>query len=565
MNDLQGHELLGQKPDSKLGQHLALLARMTQEFTTSLDIEETLNNAIAQMMDYMNAEAASIFLLENDDTELVCRACAGPIELIGLRLASDQGIVGNTVKLNHVQMVRDVSTDPDFTAQVDEQTGFTTRSILCAPLTVKDKKLGAIEVINKKTDDGLFATDDQHILTALASSAALAIHNAAMASALVEQERIQRELELAREIQGNLLPMPQGPSFPVHGYNLPMREVSGDFYDYFSLPDGRIVFNLADVSGKGMNAALLMAKTSSLFHCLGKTQTSPGQLFALVNNEVHENSTRGMFVTMVGGIYDPASGEVTLANAGHQPPLLHTDDGFEEILGQSPPLGILPNVEFPETTFSLRNGTLYIYTDGVTEAQQDGKMLGEEGLQAMILAHHEKPVVARLDAMFESLQRDGRLLHDDVTVLVIEKPHPGVSLHCKVKAKPSELKGLRDSTRETVLAAGCTVEQADSIVLALGEAASNIIQHAYGHEDGDLELDICIDDSSGQQQLLIVLRDYAETVDINEIRSRALSDIRPGGLGVHFMQQLMDSLVYTVPEDGRGNRLEMRIRINDNE
>jgi len=547
-----------------LDQQLALLARMTQEFTTSLDIEDTLNNAIKQMMEYMHAEAASIFLLENDDTELVCRTCAGPIQLTGLRLPADHGIIGNTVKQNKVQMVLDVSTDPDFTAQVDEQTGFTTRSILCAPLTVKDKKLGAIELINKKSDNGLFVEDDQHILTALAASAALAIHNAAMASALIEQERIQHELELAREIQANLLPTAEPDDFSVHGYNLPMREVSGDFYDYFSLPDGRIVFNLADVSGKGMNASLLMAKTSSLFHCLGKTQTSPGLLMKMINNEVHENSTRGMFVTMVGGIFDPASNEILLANAGHQPPMLQYADGhFEEILGQSPPLGIMPDVEFPETSFNLDNGTLYIYTDGVTESQQDGKMLGEEGFQSMINAHRDKPVTARIAAMFESLQREGRELHDDVTVLVIENKPQTPSLSLTVPAKASYLKQLRDSARDVVMTAGSNKEQADSIILAISEAASNVIKHAYKDDEGNIELNIHVDTHITPSQLVITLRDYAETIDINEIRSRALDDVRPGGLGVHFMKQLMDNLVYTVPEDGRGNRLEMRITINE--
>jgi len=548
-----------------LDQHLALLARMTQEFTASLDIEETLNNAIKQMMDVMHAEAASIFLLENDNTELVCRTCAGPIQLTGLRLAADHGIIGNTVKQNKVQMVLDVSTDPDFTAQVDEQTGFTTRSILCAPLTVKDRKLGAIELINKKTENGLFVEDDQHILTALASSAALAIHNAEMASALIEQERIQHELELAREIQANLLPSPSTDDFPVHGFNLPMREVSGDFYDYFTLPDGRIVFNLADVSGKGMNASLLMAKTSSLFHCLGKTQTSPGQLLHSINNEVHENSTRGMFVTMVGGIFDPTSNELILANAGHQPPMLQYADGhFEEIPGQSPPLGIMPNIEFPETKLQLADGTLYIYTDGVTESQQDGKMLGETGFQAMINAHRDKPVTTRIKAMFESLQREGRELHDDVTVLVIENNAIKTpSLALSVPAKANYLKQLRDSARKMVLTAGSSSEQADSIILAISEAASNIIQHAYKGDEGDIELNIHVDSNPEQPQLVINLRDYAKTIDVNEIRSRALDDVRPGGLGVHFMQQLMDNLVYTVPEDGRGNRLEMRIAIND--
>ena len=115
---------------------------------------------------------------------------------------------------------------------------------------------------------------------ALSASAALAILNARMAEALVEQERIARELELAAEIQRSLLPEPGGHDFPVAGINYAARTVSGDFYDFFPLDDGRICFNLGDVSGKGMNAALLMAKTSSLYHCLGKTVHDPGRRLA---------------------------------------------------------------------------------------------------------------------------------------------------------------------------------------------------------------------------------------------------------------------------------------------
>lgn len=421
MSDPEVKQLLERERDGRMERHLALLARMSQEFASSLHLDDTLNNAIEQMMVYMNAEAASIFLLENHDTELVCRACAGPIDLHGLRLGAAQGIVGQTVQENRVLMVRDVSKDPNFTTQVDQQTGFTTRSILCAPLTVKDHQLGAIEVVNKRSDDGLFADDDQHMLTALASSAALAIHNAAMASALVEQERIQRELELAREIQSSLLPAAVADDFPVHGMNVPIREVSGDFFDHFSLVDGRIVFNLADVSGKGMNAALLMAKTSSLFHCLGKTVTEPGRLLSLINNEICENTTRGMFVTMIGGIYDPADHSVLLANAGHQPALLYRGDADSEwIPGSSPPLGIVPGIDIPETRLSLRGAALYLYTDGVTEAQQDNHMLGEEGFLALVEAHAAKPASRRLAAIMASLNRPGRLLHDDVTMLVVE-------------------------------------------------------------------------------------------------------------------------------------------------
>jgi sigma-B regulation protein RsbU (phosphoserine phosphatase) len=558
MADHEVHQLLAEERDGRMERHLALLARMSQEFASSLDINDTLNNAISQMMVYMNAEAASIFLLENDDTELVCRASAGPIVLNGLRLAADQGIVGQTVQDNHVHMVRDVSNDPNFTAQVDEQTGFTTRSILCAPLTVKDRQLGAIEVINKRTDDGLFATDDQHMLTALASSAALAIHNAAMASALIEQERIQRELELAREIQANLLPAPTGDSFPVHGMNVPIREVSGDFFDYFVLDDGRIVFNLADVSGKGMNAALLMAKTSSLFHCLGKNVTEPGRLLSMVNNEVCENTTRGMFVTMIGGIYDPANHTVVLANAGHQPALLHRRDGRSEwIQGSSPPLGIVPGIEIPETMLQLDGHALYLYTDGVTEAEQDNSMLGEEGFLALVDAHAEKSPTPRLEAIMASLNREGRLLHDDVTMLVVE-PILNKLLDMQIQADASQLKPLRDAVDDALRTAGCPDKQREAIVIAVNEAAMNIIQHAYADQDGDIEVEI----HNNAGELVISLQDHAPTVNASQIRPRALDDIRPGGLGTHFIRQLMDTVSYSVPEDGLGNRLEMRIRIN---
>jgi sigma-B regulation protein RsbU (phosphoserine phosphatase) len=558
MAEQEVQDLLEQERDGRMERQLALLARMSQEFASSLDIDDTLDNAIEQMLVYMNAEAASIFLLENDDTELVCRASAGPIDLNGLRLAADQGIVGQTVQDNHVHMVRDVSNDPNFTTQVDQQTGFTTRSILCAPLTVKDRQLGAIEVINKRSDDGLFASDDQHMLTALASSAALAIHNAAMAGALVEQERIQRELELAREIQANLLPAPPGDSFPVHGMNVPIREVSGDFFDYFMLDDGRIVFNLADVSGKGMNAALLMAKTSSLLHCLGKTVTEPGRLLSLVNNEVCENTTRGMFVTMIGGIYNPADHSVVLANAGHQPALLHHRNGESEwIQGSSPPLGIVPGIEIPETTLQLDGHALYLYTDGVTEAEQDDTMLGEEGFLALVEAHADKSATARLEAIMASLNRHGRLLHDDVTMLVVE-PAVNALLDMTITADASQLKLLRDAVDSALASTVCPDRQREAIVIAINEAAMNIIQHAYAGQGGDIEVKIL----NNAGELVITLRDYAPAVDVSQIQPRALDDVRPGGLGTHFIRQLMDTVSYSVAEEGAGNRLEMRITIN---
>jgi sigma-B regulation protein RsbU (phosphoserine phosphatase) len=415
------HPLIEQASRLKLASELELLATIGQDFAASAELGETLANAIGQIMAYMETEAASIFLLDAAGEKLVCQACAGPVEINGLTIGAGQGIIGRTVQDNALQMVLDVSADGGFSGAVDAQTGFVTRSILCAPLQMKGQMLGALEVINKRTVDGLFAEADGHLLMALAGLVSLAVHNARMAEALVEQERMRRELDLAREIQRGLLPAPHAGDFPVCGLNLPALEVSGDFFDYFSLPDGRIAWGLGDVSGKGMNAAMLMAKTISLFRCLGKQERDPAKLLAVLNDEVAETARFGMFVTMVAGLYDPASGEVIFANAGHQPPLLRAaDGGYGEFEEAGPPLGIITGMTYDCVRLHLAGGRLFVFTDGVTEGRaENGDMLGLDGLRALLDAHVGGAAVAQLAAVAEALQQPGQRLHDDLTLLAI--------------------------------------------------------------------------------------------------------------------------------------------------
>jgi len=399
-----------------------LLAEMTQGFASSLDIDDTLANAIERFIVYLDAEAASIFLLENGGSELVCRECVGPVDITGLRLDADQGIVGKTVREHSAQMVRDVSEDPDFAKSVDAGTGFVTRSILCAPLLVQGECIGALELINKRSGDGLFSARDRHLVTAIASSAALAIRTARMAAALVEQERVRKELELAREIQLGLLPAPANEDFPVAGVNIPAREVSGDFYDFLLLDDRNIYFNLADVSGKGMNAALLMAKTSSLLRCLAKRTRDPGQLLAEVNAELCETASHGMFVTIVSGFIDPGSGRIRLANAGHQPPLYRGRDGiFRELPARAPPLGVVGGVDFPTESLALDGGSLYLFTDGVTEAVvRRGERLDVGGLMRLIDSAAGLRARERLGNIVAEIRSPGLDQHDDITLMLIE-------------------------------------------------------------------------------------------------------------------------------------------------
>ena len=574
------HNQSREETSRTVSEELELLAVMGQDFAASLDIEETLSRGLQRITDYVGAQAGAVFVLSDDGTTLTCTACSGPIDVVGLSLGSDEGIVGRCVQNNIPEIVRDVSKDPNFFQAADEVTGFETRSLLCAPLSVKDQKIGAIELVNKSSGDGLFDETDLHLLQSLSSSAALAIINARMAEALVEQERVRRELELAAEIQRSLLPDPGGDDFPVCGINFPARTVSGDFYDFFPLEDGRICFNLGDVSGKGMNAALLMAKTASLFRCLGKTIHQPGQLMARINAEICETVTRGMFVTMVGGVFDPRTGKVVLANAGHEPPLFRRTDGsYEPVPAQAPPIGISPFLtgsnDFPETEIQLENGSLYIFTDGVTEGYlENGEELGAEGLQERLTEYTGLPIGERLQTVLSPLKRDDVALRDDLTLLVIEDNNTGHAeqvvppageetvpkkiLSLQFRSQAKNLKGVRSAITGAAMMSGCSEAACQDVVIAVDEACQNVIRHAYnGDDNGAVELDVLRDGDD----LVVELRDYAAPVDVSKIKPRELDDVRPGGLGTHFIREVMDTVEFLRPADGEGNLLRMVKRI----
>ncbi len=234
-------------------------------------------------------------------------------------------------------------------------------------------------------------------------------------------EELRRELELAREVQKSLLPCHGVRVGGATGINLSAKAVSGDFYDYYQLADGRLAFCLADVSGKGMHAALLMAKTASLFRCLGKGIHDPGKLLAMLNREIAETAIRGMFVTMLAGVVEPASGEVVLANAGHLP-ALHM--GCAALIGEypakAPPLGIDADSVFPNETFALEGGCLYLYTDGLLEARLGEGRLEMTGLLRLLKEYAHLPLEARTQAIADAVLDAGGVVEDDLTLVIIE-------------------------------------------------------------------------------------------------------------------------------------------------
>lgn len=537
------------------------------------DFDTTLDLAVTEITRFLDAEAGAMFLMDDEGDGLTCRASAGEAGFVGARATLGQGVVGRGASGQVIECTQSGDPECDFPASRDDGGDFAVRSILCAPLGAGDRCIGTVALLNKRGGE-TFAPADRHLLMAAAGTTASAIAGTRLAEIQADQERLGRELELAAEIQRKLLPSPEPGEYPVVGINRPIREVSGDFFDFFRLANGHIPFALGDVSGKGMNAALLMAKAASLFRCLGKSIDDPAALLKIINREIYETTSRGMFVTMVAGIYEPWTGRLRFANAGHEPPLLRrADRSYLTFLADAPPLGILPSIHFETNETNLETGEFYVFSDGLTEYRYGGtENLGVDGLIQLVEASKETSLDGRLRSMLAELDQSGWELRDDLTVLAIDgawtppegydtrfgsllsDAAPEALIELRVPARVDRLKLLRPGVEMAAQMCDFDEDDAEDIVLAVSEACQNIVVHAYnGDADGDIVVEIFRRDDG----MLIRVRDFAPPIDPASVRPRDLDDLRPGGLGTHFIQEIMDSAEFCEVADGSGNVLEM--------
>ena len=405
---------------------LELVTKMNQDFALSLDLNDTLMNALRVIIARLNAEAANIFLINEQKKKFECIASLHQDYLDEYELDLKDGVMGKAVQQRKCIRVGNVRKDvreiAEFYFDLDNKTNFTTYSVLCSPLIVSDECIGVIHCLNKKTNNKLFEENDRKLLETLSGPAALAINNAKMAKDLIDKNRMQKEIEIVGEIQKTLLSQNQKDNFPIAGINIPAKVVSGDFYNFAELSEGVYGFGVADVSGKGIKSSLLMSKASSLYRCLSKTNFSAAELLDILNSEICETTSRGMFVTMLIGIYDSNKKELTLANAGHEPPLIYSNDGnFSNFEEAGPPLGIAPKFKFKETKINFSNSSMYIFTDGITEIKDTkGNMLESDGFKNYITKYQQSPNHERLNKIVEDIIKSGRIQKDDLTIVVVD-------------------------------------------------------------------------------------------------------------------------------------------------
>ncbi|REJ82615.1 MAG: GAF domain-containing protein [Acidobacteria bacterium] len=305
------------------------------------------------------------------------------------------------------------------------------RHRLASPIEVDGNVRGVIVVGDKESRTGVgpFAPGDERALSLFANQAAIALENARLHRQALEKERLEREMELAAEIQRGLLPskMPAVGDLEVAGWNRPTRQVGGDYYGSLRLKDGRSVVVVADVTGKGMPAALLVSTLHSGLHLL-LDSVEPGEaLLGKLNQHIHESTGSNKFITLLMLLVDPTSPEIRFLNAGHNPGLAISPSGEVRRLEPSGlPLGLLPKSGYRLDSLELGSGDLLcIFSDGITECESPaGEEYGEQRLCEFLRQHRSEPLEQIIQALDREVTRfaDGEPQYDDQTVVLLRKP-----------------------------------------------------------------------------------------------------------------------------------------------
>ncbi len=414
------------------GSHLSLLYQLTQTFNSSLNLDEVLNRVMDEVIAATHAERGFVMLLEADE-KLSFRIARGMDQttIDAPQFQVSRSVVERVAQKGQAVLTSDAQTDERFNIR-QSVVLLGLRSILCVPLKLKGRVIGVIYVDNR-LQAGIFTEADLRLLSAIASSAAVAIENARLYQVAVEKGRLEQELSMARRVQVSLLPrkMPQLSGWDFITRWKPARQVGGDYYDFIETDDGLLGLVIADVTDKGMPAALFMAFTRSIIRGNLDHATSPAAGINRVNRLICQESDNGLFVTLFYGLLDPNTGQLTYVNAGHNPPILISSSE----LGHSTPmlylestgipLGIEEETSYTQNVVQLKPGDfITLYTDGITEAIDASEQeFGLERLQHVLLDHQDQSASEIAVALEEAIDHySGDLTsHDDITFIIAKR------------------------------------------------------------------------------------------------------------------------------------------------
>jgi serine phosphatase RsbU (regulator of sigma subunit)/anti-sigma regulatory factor (Ser/Thr protein kinase) len=454
---------------------------------------------------------------------------------------------------------------------------------LVVPLVSQGELIGLIN-LGSRLSEQEYSSDDHKLLADLATQAAPALRVAQLVKqqqlAAAERERIEQELKVARLIQQTLLPqsLPALDGWGVSAYYQPARAVGGDFYDFIYFPDGRIGFIVADVTDKGVPAALVMATTRTLLRAAAERLESPGAVLARTNDVLVQEIPPKMFVTCFYAVLNPATGHLRYANAGHDVPYHYTDRGVVELRATGMPLGLMPGMGYDEKETTLAsNEYVLLYSDGLVEAHNPQReMFGFPRLQELLATHADGDTLK--DFLLDQLAAftgPGWEQEDDVTLVTLQRVEPVISKQLSVNSEPVEFEvpsepGNERGAMERVgeLVAGLLPDsRLEKLKTAVAEATMNAMEHGNQYDpDKPVRLKVFVEEATTSTgSVRVTITDAGggpplPTAATPDLEAKLAGEQSPRGWGLFLIQAMVDEL--NVHQDEQHHTIELVMRLD---
>ena len=405
---------------------LQAVLQVSRELCATNELTPLLQTVEQAALSVLGCERATVFLYDRKRHELYSRMATGVDEI---RFSADCGIAGEVVRTGRISNVPDAYADPRFNREIDRQTGFRTRNMVTFPLVGLDKSIvGVLQVLNKTV--GEFDPWDRELVKTFGAQVGVAVQRQLLLEHYAEKRRLERDLDIARDIQKGLLPQRdvQVEGFDIAGWNKPADRTGGDCYDFLSLPDGSLAVVIADATGHGIGPALMIAECRALFRATSSLSRNLTEITDRVNLLLCDDLPDDRFVTAFFGLLEPGTRRLSFLSAGHGPLIKYTraNDELLELPAHGVPLGIMPDVAWSgPDVFEMASGDMMILvTDGFFEwADTRREQFGMARLLDLIRRHRKLPsceIIRRLHEAVVAFVGD-RPQDDDLTAVIIKR------------------------------------------------------------------------------------------------------------------------------------------------
>ncbi|MGI9606101.1 MAG: ATP-binding SpoIIE family protein phosphatase [Acidimicrobiales bacterium] len=449
---------------------------------------------------------------------------------------------------------------------------------LVVPVVAHGELVGVLSV-GPRRDGHTYDPDDRRLLARLTDHAAPALRLAQMMKAqageVQERERITQELRVARLIQEQFLPtgVPDVPGWRIGAYYRPAREVGGDFYDFIDLPDGRIGVVIGDVTDKGVPAALVMATTQGLLREIAHQAVEPAEVLARVNERLVGDIPPNMFVTCQYAVFEPATGRLTMANAGHNLPYLRSFGDVADVYVTGMPLGLMAGSIYDQKDIMIAEGScLLLHSDGLAEARNTaGDLFGFPRIRELAAEHPRgDELIDGLLSALSGFAADPVAIDDDVTLVTVERDARPPNGHAVDRLRVLEdfsvasvLGNERDArlrVAQAVEPLGLDEPKVERVKTAVAEAVMNAMEHGNGFE-ADRAVDIRV--LASDEVVAVEVFDEGGKAELDgvttpDLAAKLAGDQSPRGWGLFLIEQMVDEMTV----DTVGERCRIRLEVN---